>query len=241
MRTIRYQQIADELRGRLRAVGVGAVLPSEAELSGEFGVSRVTIRRALEILRDEGLVDARQGFGWYVAGEPVRQHLDEFGTIEGQLERRGIKPERQVVEFDFRPAPRRVAEVLGTSQVLRVKRLNLADGQPFAVVTVWCPAELGQHLSRRDVEQRPFYELLGLDLRGATQTIGADSVDGADAKLLRVPPSSPVLHCQRITTDTTGRPVLMSEFVFPAGRTEFVVELPTAEPSALPSGLRLVE
>ncbi|MFN8023639.1 MAG: GntR family transcriptional regulator [Acidimicrobiales bacterium] len=241
MRTIRYQQIADELRTRLAAAGAGAVLPSEADLSTEFGVSRVTIRRALEILRDQGLVDARQGFGWYVAGEPLRQHLDELGTIEGQLERRGIKPERRVVEFDYRTAPKRVAEVLGTDQVLRVKRLNLADGQPFAVVTVWCPAELGQHLSRRDVERRPFYEMLGIALRGATQTIGADSVDGADAKLLGVPAASPVLRCERITTDTHGKPVLMSEHVFPAHRTEFVVDLPNAEPSVMPTGLRLVD
>ncbi len=241
MRTIRYQEIADELRGRLTSVGVGRVLPSESELSAEFGVSRVTIRRALEILRDEGVVDARQGFGWYVAGEPVRQHLAELGTIEGQLEERGIRTERRVIEFEFRAAPPRVAAVLGTDQVLRVKRLNLADDTPFAVVTVWCPAELGHHLSRRDVERHPFYELLGVPLRGATQTIGADSVDGADAALLGVPVASPVLRCERITTDTHGRAVLMSEHVFPARRTEFVVELPQAEPSVLPSGLRLVE
>jgi GntR family transcriptional regulator len=241
MRTILYQQIADELRGRLAAVGVGQVLPSEADLSTEFGVSRVTIRKALEILRDEGLVDARQGFGWYVAGEPLRQHLDELGTIEGQLEARGMHTERRVLEFAFGAAPAVVARVLGTDQVLRVKRVNLADGAPFAVVTVWCPADLGQHLSRRDVERQPFYELIGVPLRGATQTIGADSVDSVDAALLGVPPSSPVLRCQRITTDVQGRPVLMSEYVFPAHRTEFVVELPTAEPSGAPSGLRLVE
>jgi GntR family transcriptional regulator len=241
MRTIRYQQIADEMRARLAVVGPGRVLPSESDLSGEFGVSRVTIRRALEILRDEGLVDARQGFGWYVAGEPLRQHLDELGTIEGQLERRGVKPERRVIEFAYRTAPARVAEVLGTDQVLRVKRLNLADGEPFALVTVWCPAELSQNLSRRDVEQHPFYELLDVELRGATQTIGADSIHGGDADLLHVPAGSPVLRCERITTDTHGHPVLMSEHVFPARRTEFVVDLPYAEPSVLPGGLRLVE
>lgn len=241
MRTIRYQQIADELRTRLAVVGPGRVLPSESDLSGEFGVSRVTIRRALEILRDEGLVDARQGFGWYVAGEPLRQHLDELGTIEGQLERRGVKPERRVIEFAYRTAPARVAAVLGTDQVLRVKRLNLADGEPFALVTVWCPAELSQQLSRRDVEQHPFYELLDVELRGATQTIGADSIHGSDADRLHVPAGSPVLRCERITTDTHGRPVLMSEHVFPARRTEFVVDLPYAEPSVLPGGLRLVE
>lgn len=241
MRTIRYQQIADELRARLGAVGTGQVLPSESDLSAEFGVSRVTIRRALEILREQGLVDARQGFGWYVAGEPLRQRLDELDTIEGQLERRGVKPERRVIEFAYRTAPTRVAEVLGTDQVLRVKRLNLADGEPFALVTVWCPADLAQHLSRRDIEQHPFYEVLDVVVRGATQTIGADSVDGADAVLLGVPAASPVLRCERITTDVTGRAVLMSEHVFPARRTVFVVELPSAEPSVLPSGLRLVE
>ncbi len=241
MRTIRYQQIADELRARLARVGAGQVLPSESELSAEFGVSRVTIRRALEILREQGLVDARQGFGWYVAGEPVRQRLDELGTIEGQLAERGIKPERRVIEFAYRNAPSRVAAVLGVDHVLRVRRVNLADGEPFALVTVWCPAELGQHLSRRDVEQHPFYELIDVELRGATQTIGADSVDDADARLLGVPPASPVLRCERVTTDVQGRPVLMSEFVFPARRTEFVVELPSAEPSAIPRGLRLVE
>ena len=241
VRTIRYQQIADELRDRLAAVGAGEVLPSEADLSTEFAVSRVTVRRALEILRDEGLVDSRQGFGWYVAGEPLRQHLDELSTIEDQLAQRGITPQRQVVEFEFRAAPRRVAKVLGCEQVLRVKRLNLADGQPFAVVTVWCPAELGQHLSRHDVEQHPFYELLGVAIRGATHTIGADSAQGTEAGLLGIPPASPVLRCERITTDVHGRPVLMSEHVFPARRTEFVVELPTAEPSVLPVGLRLVE
>lgn len=241
MRTIRYQQIADELRSRLASVGAGQVLPSESDLSTEFGVSRVTIRRALEILREHGLVDARQGFGWYVAGEPLRQRLDELDTIEGQLERRGIKPERRVIEFAYRAAPPRVARVLGTDQVLRVKRINLADGEPFALVTVWCPADLAQHLSRRDIEQHPFYEMLDVHVRGATQTIGADSVDGTDADLLGVPPSSPVLRCERITTDVSGRSVLMSEHIFPARRTEFVVELPSAEPSVLPSGLRLVE
>jgi GntR family transcriptional regulator len=240
VRTIRYQSIADELRTRLTASGAGTLLPSEAELSAEFGVSRVTIRRALDILREAGLVESRQGFGWYVAGAPRRQRLGELLTIAGQLAESGIRAERRVLEFAFVAAPPRVASVLATDQVLRVKRLNLADGEPFAVVTVWCPAELAHHISRRNVEQKPFYELLGVALRGATQTIGADSVTDDDARLLHVPPRSPVLRCERITTDTTGRPVLMSEHVFPAHRTEFVVEMPNAAPSVTPTGLRLV-
>jgi len=176
-----------------------------------------------------------------VATEPVRQSLQSLGTIESEVEGVGKLSERKIEEFAYEPAPDRVKRVLAVDQVLRVKRVNLADGEPFAVVTVWCPAELGANLSRRDVERRPFYELLDVELRGATQTIAADLVDADDAVLLGVPVGSPVLRCQRTTTDRHGDPVLVSEHVFPAHRTEFVVELPQAEPSMTPSGLRIVE
>jgi GntR family transcriptional regulator len=241
MRRIRYKEIADELRLRLADAAVGSVLPSESEMSTEFDASRVTIRRALESLRDEGLIAARQGFGWYIAGEPVRQSLERLGTIESQVEGVGKLSERKVAEFVFEAASERVHKLLGVEQVLRVKRVNLADGEPFAVVTVWCPAELGSQLSRRDVERRPFYELIDVKLRGATQTIGADLVSPEDALLLGIPAGAPVLRCQRVTTDQSGQAVLVSEHLFPAHRTEFVVDLPQAEPSMTPSGLRIVE
>jgi GntR family transcriptional regulator len=240
MRRIRYQEIADELRARAAREPAGSVLPSEAEMSVEFGASRVTVRRALELVRDEGLIAARQGFGWFVATEPVRQSLHSLDTIESQVEEFGKISARKIESFSFESPPERVARVLGDDEVLRVKRVNLADGEPFAVVTVWCPGALGARLSRRDVERRPFYELLDVELHGASQTIGADLVDEADAALLGVPVGSPVLRCQRITTARTGEPVLVSEHIFPAHRTEFVVDLPQAEPSMTPTGLRLV-
>lgn len=242
MRRIRYQEIADVLRERVAVEPAGAVLPSEAELSAEFGASRVTVRRALETVRDEGLVAARQGFGWYVATGPVRQHLGRLGTIESQLRDSGKVAERRVDEFGFVTPPAHVSALLGgAGEVLRVKRRNLADGEPFAIVTVWCPAALGRRWSRDDVERRPFYELLELPLRGATQTIGADAADPAEAEALDVAVGSPVLRCRRVTTDLEGRPVLVSEHVFPAHRTEFVVDLPHAGPSTTPTGLRLVD
>ena len=241
MRTIRYQEIAEELRRRINAAGAGRVLPSESELSAEFGVSRVTVRRALETLREERLVESRQGFGWFSAAAPLQQRLTQLDTIERQLEERGIHPQRQIIEFAFVAAPPHVVERLHCEQVLRVKRVNRADGEPFAVVTVWCPAELGQHLSRRDVERQPFYELLGVALRGASQTIGAAAAEADVAALLEVPVGSPVLRCERLTTSTAGEPILYSEHIFPAHRTEFVVDLPLAEPSTTPTGLRLVD
>lgn len=241
MRTIRYQEIAQTLRLRVQEEGPRHVLPSESDLSAEFGVSRVTIRRALETLRDEGVVESRQGFGWFVATMPLQQKLGTLETIESQLESRGLRTERQILEFAFVQAPPHVSAKLHAKHVLRVKRLNLADGAPFAVVTVWCPAEAGQHLSRRDVERKPFYELLGVRLRGAVQTIGAAAASETDAALLEVPEDSPVLRCERLTTTVAGEPILLSEFIFPAHRTEFTVELPQAEPSIVPGGLRLVD
>jgi GntR family transcriptional regulator len=235
--------IADELRTRVQdgTFGAGRLLPSESELGSEFAASRVTIRRALETLRDDGLVDARQGFGWFVAAAPLQQSLGQLATIEAQLSDSGIKPERRILEFAFEKATVSVNKILDADQVLRVKRLNLADGEPFALVTVWCRADLGQHLSRADVERSPFYELLDVPLKGATQTIGADAASADEAALLKVPIGSPVLRCERTTQSVEGKTVLVSRHVFPAHRTEFVVDLPFVDQSIAPSGLRLVD
>jgi GntR family transcriptional regulator len=243
VRTIRYRDIAADLRRRVDEgeFAAGRLLPSEAELSGAYSASRVTIRKALEDLRAEGLVDARQGFGWFVAGSTVRQPLARLATIEAQLEGEGRVSERRILEFAFVRAPARVRSVLGVDKVLKVTRVNLADGEPFARVTVWCPEQLGAELSRAQVQDRSFYELLPIPLGGATQTIGADAASAADADLLHVPVGSPVLVCERVTADRAGRPVLIGDYVFPAHRTEFTVDLPHPEASIAPGGLRLLE
>ncbi|MBA3304215.1 MAG: GntR family transcriptional regulator, partial [Acidimicrobiia bacterium] len=144
-RRIRYLDIAADLRRSVESgeLVAGRVLPSEAELSDRHRASRVTVRRALEVLRGEGLVDARQGFGWFVASPPLRQHLARLGTIEAQLAEHGRRSERRILEFGFVRPPERVGTALGVDKVLRVLRVNLADGEPFARVTVWCPEELG--------------------------------------------------------------------------------------------------
>jgi GntR family transcriptional regulator len=240
---VRYRTIADELRRQVETgeYGAGRLLPSESELSGAYGVSRVTVRKALELLREEGLIDARQGFGWFVAIDPQHLALGTLGTIEEQLAELGVKSERRVVGFRFVTAPPRARQVLGATTVLEVRRVNLADGEPFARVTVWCDEELGATLSRAEVERAPFYELLDVSIGRATQTIGAGAADAADARLLEIPVGSPVLRCERVTRDVHDQPVLLSEHVFPGHRTELVVELTRFEPSMGPSGLRLVE
>lgn len=220
----------------------GHLLPSEAELGRAYDASRVTVRKALDALKADGVIDARQGYGWFVVGDPVRQTLGRLATIEGQLAEQGVVAERQVLDFGFVRASRRVRDVLGVESVLRVRRLNRADGEPFAVVTVWVPERLGARLSRDAVERSPIYELLSIKLGGATQTIGAAAATARDAALLEVPEGAPLLRCERTTYDSRHRAVLLSEHLFPALRTEFVVDLPAEGiDSIAPAGLRLVD
>ncbi len=245
MRTIRYREIADAIRRGIEAgeFPAGALLPSEAGLGATHDASRVTIRKALETLRADGLVDSRQGVGWFVVGEQIPLGLSGLSTIEEQLRRSGRSSGRRVLDFSYVDALPRVAELLG-ERVLEVRRLNLVDGEPFARITVWCPEHLGAELSKADVERRSFQELLPVTLGGATQRIGAALVGADDARLLGLAPGSAVLVVDRITHDAGGAPVLVSEHVFPAQQAEFVAELPAdsaADAAAgSPPGLRLV-
>jgi GntR family transcriptional regulator len=231
VRAVRYREIAADLRRRIAAGEFDdRLLPSEATLSGAYGASRVTVRKALDALRDEGLVASRQGMGWSVDPALVRQALGRLTTVEAQLAASGREAERRILGFAFRKAPAAVAEALGPGMVLEVRRVNLADGEPFA-----------PSLSRDDVEAASFHDLLPVPLTGARQSIGAVAAGRDDAELLGVPAGSPLLRCWRVTWTGGDEPVLLSESVFPAGRTEFVVDLPGAETSMAPAGLRLVE
>jgi GntR family transcriptional regulator len=242
VRAVRYREIAADLRRRIAAGEFDdRLLPSEATLSGAYGASRVTVRKALDALRDEGLVASRQGMGWSVDPALVRQALGRLTTVEAQLAASGREAERRILGFAFRKAPAAVAEALGPGMVLEVRRVNLADGEPFARVTVWCPERYASSLSRDDVEAASFHDLLPVPLTGARQSIGAVAAGRDDAELLGVPAGSPLLRCWRVTWTAGDEPVLLSESVFPAGRTEFVVDLPGAETSMAPAGLRLVE
>lgn len=238
---MRYLDVADHLRrqiatGELRP---GRLLSSETQLAADHDVSRATVRKALALLRDDGLLGSRQGFGWYVATAPVPQNLNGLRTIEANVLAAGQAPERRILGFGFVDAPPRAREVLSAASVLEIRRVNLANGEPFARVTVWVPDVLATDLSRAAVERHSLYELLPITLGGATQIIGAVPASADDAKLLGVPTGTPLLRAERATRDTAGATVLLSEAVFNPLLTELVVDLPpTGE--AEPAGLRLV-
>lgn len=222
-------------------------MPSEAVLSKYYEASRITIRKALEVLRQEGYVESRQGFGWLVVSPPLRQSLEKFSTIEEQLADIGVRPRRKVLDSLVCWPSAEIAEILGHQEMLRVRRINLANDMPFARVTVWIPSIFAKSFTLNEYEENSFYELLTVrklirhPLARALQTISAIAISGEDAKLLGVPVDSPALRCLRTTFDTRGQAILYSEFVFPGHKTEFVTELVGQVMSIAPCGLRLVE
>ena len=242
VRQIRYQEIADELRRRVASARRrGSVLPSESELSAEFAASRVTVRRALELVRDEGLIAARQGFGWFVATEPVRQRLERLLTIESQLESSGTRCRAAGDRFRVRDAagPRRAtcsastvccASSASTSPTASRSRSSRCGAPPSSASSCRWPTSSASRSTSCSTSS------CGARRRRSAPTLA----EPPDAELLAVPVGSPLLNCRRVTTDTTGRPVLMSEHLFPAHRTEFVVDLPLAGRRS-PTGLRLVD
>jgi DNA-binding GntR family transcriptional regulator len=240
-RELQYLRIAAELR-RLVADGQvahGELLPSEAELADEHGASRVTIRKALAQLKQDGIVDSRQGFGWYVVYAPLRQSLRDLTTIERQIRAAGRKPSRELVRFAFREAPPALVDVLATDSVLEVTRIDRVDGRPFATATVWVRADLAAGLSPRALERRPLSEQLGVELGGASETITAVGASKEDARLLGVRKGAPLLRVERTTSDAAGRPILRSEARYNPLLTELVADLPPAAPDNAP-GLRLI-
>ena len=226
---MRYLDLADALRARLvaRDLGPGGALAGEHDLAREYGTSRVTVRRALDVLRQEGLVTSRRGAGWFAAVDPVRQPLGRVTTVEAALEAAGARPGRRVLGFGFEAAPAAVAAALGDGEVLHVERVNLADGEPFALVHVWVRADLGADVSRADVERAPFNDLLpmrGVELGTAHQTITAELASAPIAPLLGCEPGDALLLVRRVTHDVAGAAVLYSEHRYPAGRTQFEIE-----------------
>lgn len=234
---MRYLDVAGQLRQQLARGDYSArgALPSEACLAKEFHVSRATIRRALEMLRDEGLVHSRQGAGWLVNVEPVPQALGHLVPVEQAVAAAGGRPSRRVLVFEFVPAPGQVAKELGLADgddVLHVVKVNLVDGEPFGLASVWVRGDVGSRITRAEAEQAIFLDLLpsrGVRLGRAHQTITAEAADEQDATVFGVRAGMPMIVCHRRTFDVGGLPVVSSWLRYPGHRTTFEVDFPSVE------------
>ncbi len=252
MTSSRFATIAHDLRERiaLGEFGETGAMDSEAQLGSRYAVSRPTVRRALETLRDEGLVESRHGAGWFVTGSAFHQRLaiGSFRHAASAVAEAGKTLERRVVEFGYRRSPTSLAATLGVdvdADVLHARSVRTVDGEGLDVVREWVPAALAGSISR-DAATRPgIWETLtrqGHRISTVRQVVTAGLASDADAELLGVSPGEALLLVRRVATDGGGRVLAVADHRYLAQRFALEVEfnsgpagstVPTSEPTGI--------
>lgn len=234
----RYQRVAALLREQMHAgqLAGGQQLPGELALAEEFGVSRITVRHALAMLRQEGLIVSQRGRGSFVRTPRVRQTLARLETLDASIAEQGFVSSTRILDFRFGQPDANVRAALALAadaEVLIVERVHFVADEPLALVEITLPAAIGSHFSRRDLEAHRLYELLparlGITIGLATQIVRAESATADAARTLRVTAGTPVLTCERITFTDTGTPINHTRFLYRADRFEFRLSLSPSE------------
>jgi GntR family transcriptional regulator len=196
-----YLVLHDEIgRGVL---GPGDSLPTEQSLCDQFGVSRITVRRALADLAEAGLIERRHGVGSFVAERPPQGHelggsyLDELRQVE-------FETEVDVVECDVRALPPAVAarwDARDTAlHILRVRR-ERRTGEPLMITEAWLPAELAGVVTESALAQAPLYRILadaGVNLERIDHEMTAEIAGPRTASLLGTAIGAPLIRVNRI-------------------------------------------
>ncbi|CAN5871183.1 GntR family transcriptional regulator [soil metagenome] len=206
-----HEQLSTELRAFIQRQTVDRKLPTEEELMEGYGVSRTTVRRALQTLVEEGLLVRRQGKGTFVAPSPVVQSLDRLRPFAASLTSEGER-EALLVDLGWLSGDE-VPAALGGPDALAFgfRRLYLVEQRPHALLHSMVPEALGRHIGRADLEAQPIYDVLqkqfGVMLSRADFTISCRPAEEAIAKLLHVKPDTPLLILRRVTFDDHGAAV----------------------------------
>jgi GntR family transcriptional regulator len=186
-------------------------IPSERELSVALGASRMTIRQALVEMMAEGSLYTRSGKGTFVAERKIEQPLQRLTSFTEDIASRGLHPSSRLIGAKLLPAPIELAHALGIragAELVRLRRLRLADGQPLAIETSHLPHARCPGLLDHDLEHGSLYAILaesyGLELAGARQTIEAAAPSPEERDLLQMPAGVPVLRIHRFTTARDG-------------------------------------
>jgi GntR family transcriptional regulator len=208
----KYRQLREALLERIRGLPEGAALPTERELCADFGVSRATVRHALQRLEGEQRIYRRQGKGTFVARVKIEQRLGLTSHTE-EMRARGMVPGSKLIDVSRVAASAEVAGALRLaegSEVLQIERLRLADGDPIAIEVLYLNAERFDGISAALGESGSFYQLLhsdyGVELASAEETIEAVIAGPREAKLLGCGQAAPLLLLSRLSLDTSGRP-----------------------------------
>ncbi|NUP30648.1 MAG: GntR family transcriptional regulator [Streptomycetaceae bacterium] len=231
-----YRQIADQLRDLAQdRLQPGDQLPSESQLVAHYGVTRVTVRRALELLKGEGVVVAEHGRGFFVRRRPVvlrqshdrlrRRHRDAGkGPFAAEAEAAGTRPTVDRVAVTTEPADEEVRIRLGlapgTEVVVRSRRY-LHDGRPVQTAVACIPADIAAGTAITDIDPGPggIYariEEAGHQLDRFTEEVHARMPSHDEAVALQLPPGVPVIELTRTAYAVSGRAVETSVIVMAA-------------------------
>jgi GntR family transcriptional regulator len=210
-------------------------LPGEQSLAAEFGVSRVTLRRALAELESDGFIDRRRGAGTFLnaAGTPAPIVIDLADAL-AQLGAMGASTDVKLHDFAYEVAPANVCEALKLAPGARVQRslrTRLLDGQPFSWLTTFVPEKIGETYTRDELSKKPLLSLLeraGYEIDHAIQDIGAELATPDAAKALHVDIGTPLISLSRTVFDATGCGIEHLRALYRPDRYRFRMELTRA-------------
>jgi GntR family transcriptional regulator len=220
------QQVLD----LIERLGVGTAIPSERQLSADLGVSRLTLRAALDDLAREGYLVRRRGSGTYVQQPKIAQELT-ITSFSDDMRRRGMTPGSRTLSMSTTLAGARLGRFMNVSpseQIVVVKRLRLADGETMAIETLHIAEALVPGLTPKALDGS-FYELLrdhyGVIIVEGTQAIEPTVTNEEESEALGVPLQSPAFLFERTSRDEAGRTVEFVQSVYRGDRYRIVTEL----------------
>jgi GntR family transcriptional regulator len=210
---------------------VGDAIPSERQLSSDLGVSRPTLRAALEGLVRGGYLVRRQGSGTFVGRPKIAQELT-ITSFSEDMRRRGMAPSSRTIELRVTTAGARLGQVLHVSPgepIVVATRLRLADGDTMAIETLHIPSALVPGLRAKDLESGSFYDLLeqryGIVIVSGIQTIEPTVTNEEESAALGVPLHSPAFLFERTSRARSGQIVESVRSIYRGDRYKLVTEL----------------
>lgn len=228
-----YTQIANELRKNIqdRIYSIGERLPPEIQLSERFGVNRHTLRRAISLLKEEGLVRVDRGRGTFVASVPIRYPIGKRVRYNEALKAQDRTPNLRMLRCLEIPANEIIAEELGLNfgdRIALIERLGLADGQPISICTSYFPLQqfpdILPQMEQRESIVKLLQEVYNCDRLRQSTRLSARQIKPDDARLLQVSLNQPILLVESINVDREGKIIEYEVTRFRGDRMELVVE-----------------